>query len=235
MASDEIKILSAGAPKSAVAGCADAFSEKTGIPIWYEFATAPMLKEIVGSGDCEADIVVAPVATSQAFAEAGHTLAESGPVLGSVKAAVTIKSGATEPDLSSADTLKQALLGAESIVYNEASSGQYIHTMIEQMGITDAVADKVTRTKTGSAVMEHLHASSLTNEIGFGQATEIQVQIIKGLDVKLLGTLPKEVEKISTYNASLLSASADNQAAKDLLEFIASDEGQAICKATGLI
>ncbi|MBT7267830.1 MAG: substrate-binding domain-containing protein [Rhodospirillaceae bacterium] len=235
MASDEIKILSAGAPKSAVAACADAFSEKTGIPIWYEFATAPILKEIVGSGNCEADIVVAPVGASETFAAEDHVIADSGSVLGSVKAAVTIKSGAIEPDLSSAETLKQALLGADSIVYNEASSGQYIHTMIEQMGITDAVTDKVTRTKTGSAVMEHLHASSLMNEIGFGQATEIQVQINKGLDVKLLGTLPKEVEKISTYQSALLVGSEGNQAAKDLLEFIASEEGQRICKTTGLI
>jgi ABC-type molybdate transport system substrate-binding protein len=83
--------------------------------------------------------------------------------------------------------------------------------------------------------MEHLDASDLTNEIGFGQATEIQVQINKGLKVKLLGTLPKDVEKISTYASALLAGSADNQAANDFLDFMASDEGQEICKATGLI
>ncbi len=235
MSEKDIKILSAGAPKTGVARCAEAFSEKTGIAVEYEFATAPVLKETVGSGKCTADILVAPVAVAEVFAQDGLVVANSGAVVGSVKAAVTIKNGAIEPDLSSAETLKQAILDADSIVYNEASSGQYIASMIEKMGISDQVAAKTTRTKTGSAVMQHLDASDLTNEIGFGQATEIQVQIDKGCDVKLLGTLPKEVEKISTYASALLTGSAENQAAKDLLDFMASEEGQAICKATGLI
>ena len=235
MSEAKIKILSAGAPKSGVGRCAEAFSKKTGITVNYEFSTAPVLKETVGAGECMADILVAPVAVAEVFAEEGLVIANSGSIVGSVKAAVTIKNGAMEPDLTSAETLKQALLDTDSIVYNEASSGQYIATMIEKMGIADQVADKTTRTKTGAAVMEHLDASDLTNEIGFGQATEIQVQIDKGLKVKLLGTLPKDVEKISTYASALLAGSADNQAANDLLDFMASDEGQAICKATGLI
>ncbi len=235
MADNEIKILSAGAPKTGVARCAEAFTKKTGIPVVYEFATAPVLKETVGAGECDADIVVAPVAVAEAFEAGGHTVAGSGAIVGSVKAAVTIKNGAMEPDLSTAETLKQAILSADSVVYNEASSGQYIASMIEKMGITEAIAGKVTITKTGSAVMQHLDASSLTNEIGFGQATEIQVQIDKGMNVKLLGTLPQEVEKISTYKSALLTGSAGNQAAKNLLDFMASEEGQQIYKATGLI
>ena len=235
MSGPQIKILSAGAPKTAVAKCADAFAERSGVTVSYEFATAPVLKETVGSGTCDADIVVAPVAAIAEFAEAGHVVSGSGPILGSVKAAVVIRNGANEPDLSSAENLKQALLAADSIVYNVASSGQYIHSMIENMGIAGEVADRVVRTKTGAAVMEHLDRSDLTNEIGFGQATAIQVQIDKGLDVKLLGTLPAEVENISTYGSALLARADHNREAKDLLDFMASDEGRAICKSTGLI
>ena len=235
MSGPQIRMLSAGAPKLAVAECSDAFANSSGVKVSYEFATAPVLKETVGSGACDADVVVAPVAAVAAFAEAGHVVSGSGPILGSVKAAVAIRNGANEPDLSSAENLKQALLAADSIVYNVASSGQYIHSMIEKMGIAEEVEDRVVRTKTGSAVMEHLDRSDLTNEIGFGQATEIQVQIGNGLDVKLLGALPAEVEKISTYGSALLARADDNQAARDLLDFMASDEGQAICKSTGLI
>lgn len=231
----QIKVLSAGAPKTAVAKCADAFADSAGVKVACEFATAPVIKETVGSGACGAHVVVAPVAVVAEFAEAGHVVGGSGPVLGSVKAAVTIRNGANEPDISSAENLKQALLAADSIVYNVASSGQYIHSMIEKMGIAEEVADRVVRTKTGSAVMEHLDRSGLANEIGFGQATAIQVQIDKGLDVKLLGTLPAEVEKISTYGSALLAGAADNREARDLLDFMASDEGRAICKSTGLI
>lgn len=235
MSENEIKILSAGAPKTAVALCAEAFSKKTGIAVSFEFATAPVLREIIGTGASDAEIVIAPIAAADSFDADDHTVPNSGSIVGSVKAAVTIKNGAIEPDLTSGETLKQAMLDTESLVYNVASSGQYIATMIEQMGIADQVADKTTRTKTGSAVMQHLDASDLTNEIGFGQATEIQVQIDKGLDVKLLGTLPKDVENVTSFRSALLAPAADNQAAKDLLNFIASEEGQVICKSTGLI
>ncbi len=235
MSQNEIKILSAGAPKTGVSRCAEAFSKKTGITVKVEFGTAPTIIETINSGVSEVDIVVAPVAAAESFEQDGYTVAGSGAIVGSVKAAVTVKNGAIEPDLTSGETLKQAILSADSVVYNEASSGQYIASMIEKMGIAEEIADKVTITKTGSAVMQHLDQSPLTNEIGFGQATEIQVQIDSGCDVKLLGTLPKEVEKISTYKTALLTGSANNQAAKDLLDFMASEEGQKICKATGLI
>jgi molybdate transport system substrate-binding protein len=234
LAENEIKILCAGAPKTGVRRCAEAFTQKTGIPVSIEFATEPELRETIGSGTSDADIVVAPVPTAKAFAAEGYTVAGSGSVVGSVKAAVTVRNGAIEPDLTSAETLKQAILETDSLVYNKASSGQYIATMIEKLGIADEVAAKTTRTITGAAVMEHLHASDLTNEIGFGQATEIQVHINKGLNVKLVGTLPKEVEKVTTYQAALLTPSVDNRNAKKLLDLMASDEGRRICRETGL-
>jgi molybdate transport system substrate-binding protein len=234
MEKNEIKILSAGAPKTGVSRCAETFTQKTDIPVSVQFATAPELRETIGSGTSNADIVVAPVPTAETFAAGGHTVAGSGSIIGSVKAAVTVKNGALEPDLTSAKTLKQAILEADSLVYNKASSGQYIAIMMENLGIAYEVAAKTIRTKTGAAVMEHLHASDLTNEIGFGQATEIQVQIDKGLNVKLVGPLPKELENVTTYQSALLTRSADNQKAKALLDFMASDEGRRICLETGL-
>lgn len=235
MADNELKILSAGAPKTGVARCAETFTRKTGIPVSVQFATAPVLRDMINSGSSDADIVVAPIPAARAFAESGHTVDSTGSIIGSVKAAVTVRNGAKEPDLSSAETLKQAILETDSLVYNEASSGQYIATMIENFGIADEVAGKTTRTKTGAAVMEHLHASSLTNEIGFGQAIEIQVQIDKGLNVKLVGPLPAEVEKVTTYQSGLLTRSANNQSALELLDFMASEEAREIYRGTGLI
>jgi molybdate transport system substrate-binding protein len=230
----EIKILSAGAAKAGIAGCSEAFTQKTDIPVSVEFATALALREAIGSGASDADIVIAPVPVAEAFAADGHTVAGSGSIVGSVRAAVAVRNDAVEPDLTSAETLKQAILKADALVYNVASSGQYISIMMEKLGIADHVADKTIRTKTGAAVMEHLHNSELKNEIGFGQATEIQVQINKGLNVKLVGPLPKEVEKVTTYQSALLTRSADNHKAKALLDFIASDEGRRIYRETGL-
>lgn len=235
MSENEIRMLSAGAPKTGVRLCAETFTGKTGIPVSVEFATAPVLKDTINSGASDADIVVAPIPTAEAFAAKGYTVDNTGSIIGSAIAAVTVKIGAIEPDLTSAETLKQAILEADSLVYNVASSGQYIATMIENMGIADAVAAKTIRTKTGAAVMEHLHSSELMSEIGFGQAVEIQVQIDKGLNVKLVGPLPKEVEKVTTYKSALLSRSTNREKAIELLNFMASEEGRQICRETGLV
>ena len=235
MSENEIRILSAGAPKTGVRRCAETFSGKTGIPVSVEFATAPVLRDTINSGASDADIVVAPIPTAEAFAAKGYTVDDTGSIIGSAMAAVTVKIGAIEPDLTSAETLKQAILETDSLVYNVASSGQYIETMIKKMGIADEVAAKTIRTKTGAAVMEHLHASELMSEIGFGQAVEIQVQIDKGLNVKLVGPLPKEVEKVTTYKSALLSRSTNRENAIELLNFMASEEGRQICRETGLV
>jgi len=234
MSDKGIKILSAGAPKTGVARCAEAFRKNTGIPVSFEFTTTPTLKETINSGSHDVNIVVAPIATIKAFDIAVHTVPESSAVLGSVKTAVTIRKGAVEIDLASKGSLKQALLMAKSIVYNEASSGQHIASIIKDMGIEADIADKVTITKTGAQVMQYLDQSLLDNEFGFSQATEIQVQIDKGCNVKLLGTLPKEVAKVSTYKAALLMWASNNQNAKDLIDFMASKEGQLICRTAGL-
>ena len=233
-----LNVLSAGAPKSAVSRCAEAFTEKTGIAVAVEFATAPVLRETIAGGMAAADVVIAPIAVVQAFEDAGHTVAGSGSVIGSVKAAVVIRNGAIEPDLSCAESLTKAMLDADALVYNVASSGQYIARMIDSLGIAEEVAAKTTRTKTGAGVMEHLHGSELNNEIGFAQATEIQVQIDKGLNVKLLGTLPKDLENVTTYRSAILSAASHNARrnadAGDFLAFMASQPGQRICRQTGL-
>ena len=229
-----LKILSAGAPKTAVANCADAFSKETGQDVEHRFNTAPKLREQVETGNADADVLVAPVPTLEKFEEQGLAVSGSGTLIGSIKAAVVILAGAKVPNLTSADTLKASILEAESLVYNKASSGTYIEKMMERLGIADQVRGKTIRTDTGAGVMEHLSESDFDNEIGFGQQTEIQVQVDKGLNVVLVGPLPKEVENLTTYRAGLLSAAIDADAARAFLEFMATERAVELITATGI-
>ena len=102
------------------------------------------------------------------------------------------------------------------------------------MGIEKAIRNNVLVTKTGAEVIEYLDQSLSNHEIGFSQATEIQLKIDKGMHVKLVGTLPKEIEHISTYGSALLGASANKKIARDMLDFISSSEASRICLAMGL-
>lgn len=228
-----IRVLSAGAPKGGVARTAEAFEAATGHSFRISFATAPTIRTAVEGGQAEADVVVATEDAVDAFGTEGRTIEGAMTVIGSIKAGVVIRVGADEPDISSAESLKQALLAAQSIVRNEASSGLYIARMIEKLGIADQVADKTVTLPTGGDVLDHLAKSEIQNEIGFGQLTEIRRLEPEG-KIRLVGPLPKEVENITTYAAAPLAGARDPQAAKDYVAYLATDAARKILVASGV-
>jgi molybdate transport system substrate-binding protein len=183
---------------------------------------------------CDSDIVVAPPSTILDLEKSGHVIKLSGVIFGSVKIAVMVKQGAILPNISSKDELKWAILDSKKIIFNQASSGQYIKLMIESMGIYNEILKKTLRTKTGAEVIEYLDGSNSFNEIGFSQATEVQLKINEGWGVKFVGILPREIEHISTYKSALLVSSTNKNEAHELLNFMSTDEAKSICSSTGL-
>lgn len=229
-----LQVLSTGAPKGGVSSCSAAFQNQTGRAVQITFVTAPALRDQVEAGSAQADVIVAPVARMDGFEASGAVLAGIRTVLGSVKAGVVVRDGALIPDISSEETLKAAILAADSIVYNVATSGQYIVQMMEKLGVAEAIRDKVVTVPNGAGVMMHLADSPLENEIGFGQLTEIRVHEDRGVPVKLVGALPAAVENVTTYCAGVFARAADPETARDLVAFMGSAEGQALCRASGL-
>jgi molybdate transport system substrate-binding protein len=229
----KIRVLSAGAPKGGVARTAELFEKNTGDTFEITFATAPKIREAVDAGAAEADVVVANAEAVEEFEAEGRTITGVMTVIGSIKAGVVVRVGAHEPDITSAESLKQALLEADSLVRNEASSGLYIARMIEAMGINEAVADKTVCLPTGGDVLDHLAASGIDKEIGFGQVTEIRRLEPEGR-IRLVGALPKEVENITTYAAAPLVDAADEDAAQAYVQFLASIDAQKILRASGV-
>lgn len=228
-----IRVLSAGAPKGGVALTAEVFERKTGHRFEITFTTAPKIKAAVEGGSVDADVVVATAEAVAGFEAEGHTVPGVHTVIGSIKAGVVIRVGADEPDITSAETLRQALLEAQSIVRNEASSGLYIARMIERLGVADQVADKTVCLPTGADVLDHLARSAVTKEIGFGQLTEIRRLEPEGR-VRLVGPLPKEVENITTYAAAALAGAGDADAAIAYVKFLKGDEARKILVSSGV-
>ncbi|UCH73389.1 MAG: substrate-binding domain-containing protein [Rhodospirillales bacterium] len=227
-----IRVLSAGAPKGGVSACAEAFTRKTGHKVDIVFATAPVLRGRVEGGETGADIVIAPPAAMDAFATAGLIAAAPRVPVGAVRAGVAIRRGATRPDLSSVEGFKKSLLAAESLVHNEASSGQYIALLIERLGLSEALAEKTVVVPNGAAVIAHLQKSTRAYEIGFSQVPEISRFEDEGIE--LAGPLPEEIGKTTRYEAGLLADAAAPEAARALLQFMASPEAAQLRAEAGL-
>ncbi|MCH7710051.1 MAG: substrate-binding domain-containing protein [Proteobacteria bacterium] len=229
---EDIRVLSAGAVKRGVGTLAEAFGRDTGVAVTVTFATAPVLKGKVEDGTAEADVVIAPAPAMKAFEEKGLVVAGTSAVIGGVKAAVVVREGAPAPDISTAETLKKAILDADSLVYNRASSGLYIEELMARLGVAEEVAAKTTRVATGAEVMKHLAASEALNEIGFGQIPEIRVYRDQG--VTLVGPLPEEIGKTTTYAAGLSATARAPEPAQAFIDSMATPAAKETFRATGV-
>lgn len=227
-----IRILSAGAPKLGIGRCAEAFTRKTGTEVDVTFATAPVLRERAEGGETAADLLVAPVSLMSECVTAGHVVEGTEVVIGSVTAGVAVRDGAAVPDISSADALRAALLDADAVIYNVASSGQHIAEMVERLGIAAAIESRIERCPTGGAVMARLARGRALREIGFGQITEIRRFESEG--VTLVGPLPPPLGKRTNYAAGLLAGAAAAEPALTLLAFMDGAEARRIYAEAGL-
>jgi molybdate transport system substrate-binding protein len=228
----EIKVLSAGAIRAGLARLARAFEAETGHKVVITFATAPVLRGKVDKEKDLADVVIAPLPIIKDFEKNGRIVPGSSAVVGQVKAALVVRDGTWEPDISTAEALKKDILAAQSIVYNEASSGLYVEKLMERLGIAEEAKAKTTRVPTADDVMRHLAGSKLENEIGFGQVPAILVYKDQG--VKLVGALPKEVGNITTYAAGALADARESEPAEKFIQFLTTPSAKEIFLHTGV-
>ena len=139
-----IQVLSAGAVKTGVRAAADAYAAQAGAVVATRFATAPAIRSQVAEG-AAADVVIVPPAAMSDFSRLGRIEDATRITLGRVGAGIAIREGAEAPDISSAKAIEQALHAADSIAYNKASTGIYIDSLFERLGIAQALAGKIAR------------------------------------------------------------------------------------------
>jgi molybdate transport system substrate-binding protein len=197
----EIRMLSAGAVEIGLRPALAEFERSSGHVVRVSYAAAPQIVRVLAA-DPLVDVVIAPPAVLDALARAG-ALGTERVTIGKVGIGVAVRPGAVAPDITSVETLKQELLSADSVVFNRASTGLYIETMLKTLGIADAVDAKATRLDDGASVMRRLLAGSATHEFGFGAMTEIVPFAGQGL--KLVGPLPAALQNYTTYVAAPLA------------------------------
>ena len=228
-----IRILSADAPKGGLRKNAELFTAETGLPHEIELATGPVIKERVLSGKADADLVVIPRAEFDDLITAGHFKPEDVAVLGLVTVGVTVRNGAREPDLSTVEAFVASVLAADRLIYNTASSGQYVARMFERLGLVDKIKHKASILPTGKTAMEALAADTSGNAIGFGHVTEIRLH--DRLGTHLVGPLPGEIGRQTPYAVGIRSEASERDAARQLVEFFTSARGKSVFAETGVL
>jgi molybdate transport system substrate-binding protein len=227
-----LRILSADAPKAGLRKNAETFSRETGIAHEIELLTGPKIKERVLSGTIDVDLVIIPRPQFDDLTGAGFLDPNDITVIGHVTVGVTVRNGAREPDLSSVEGFKRSVLAADRLIYNTASSGQYIHQMFERLGMAEVVSQKATILGTGKAAMEALAADTTGTAIGFGHVTEIRLH--DSLGTHLVGPLPGEIGRQTPYAGGVLSKAPNPDTARRFLAFLVSPGGRETFTETGV-
>src|SRR5687767_14662505 len=223
-AAQDVTLLSAGAVEPGLRAALALYQKNVAVT----FNTAPQIRERVEKKGEKFDVVIVPPAVMDAFAGAGRVEPER-VMLGRVGQGIAVRPDAPVPDISSVEALKRAMLEAESVVFNRATGGQYIESMLRKIGVYDQIETKTTRYASASQVMDHL-LKGKGREVGFAPMTEIMLYRDKGL--RFVGPLPAEVQQYNAYVASPMRGAAD--AARDLVKFLGTPAAKAALVAGGV-
>jgi molybdate transport system substrate-binding protein len=226
----EIKVLSAGAVRAVVTEVADVFAKQSGHSVKGTFGTVGVVRGKLAAGE-PADVVIATDTAVDEMIKQGLVADGTRTDIARAGVGVGVREGAPRPDISTPDAFKRTLLAAKSIVYVDpaqgATSGIHFASVLQRLGIADQVKDKTILWPGGYAA----------EAVQKGQAELVVHQISEILPVKgvtLVGPLPRELQKVTIYSASLSAKATASEAARAFIAFLASPPIQAKFAAAGL-
>lgn len=226
----EIKVLSAGAVKGIVTELAETFRQETGHTVMLISGTAGEIRQKVAAGD-PADVIFVTDTVLEQLVLTRNLVANTRADIARTAIGVAVRAGAPLPDISTPEAFKRTVLAAKSLVYLDpargATSGVHFAGVLQRLGIADAVKDKTVLWPGGFA------AEALLT----GQADLCVHQISEILPVKgvtLVGPLPRDLQKITTYSAALSTRAAAPEAGRAFIAFVARPSFRAKFSAAGL-
>ena len=230
MSNAEINVFSAGAVQPGIVKVIEAFRNASPHHVKITFATAPIILKRIGAPD-GLDVVIAPPAVLDEWVKAAKTTAADRVTIGRIGVGVMVRESAPLPRIASVDDFKQALLSAESVVYNQASTGIYLEKLFEHLGIAEQLKPKTVRYPDAAAVLDHI-AKGNGAEIGLGATTVIIEGVNKGL--KFVGPLPPEIQNYTTYAAAVVNAGSASDAAREFVRFLTGPVAQKVFASAGI-
>jgi molybdate transport system substrate-binding protein len=222
----EIKVLSTVGMQPATPTVFAEFEAATGHKVAVTYGLAAVLKTSVLDG-ARADVLILTGPAIDELVKAGKVVAGTRIDVARSGVGVGVKAGASRPDISTPDALKNSLLAATSIGYSrEGASGVAFARAVERLGIAEQVKAKYK--DTGTKAGEMVAAGDI--ELAAAQIPELLA--VPGVDV--IGPLPAELQTVTIFSVGLMAEAGDSAAAKALIEFLAGPRATPVYKAKGL-
>ena len=225
----DIKVMMIGAINPGFRNNAERYEHESGNKIIIVADTAPGLTRRIAAGD-SGDLLIAPANVVDEAVKAGKAIESTRVLLVKVGIGVVTRKGSAAPAIASIDALKQALLQADRVVYNQGSSGLYIDQLFAQWGIADQLKAKTVRYANAAQVVNHVMAGK-GNEIGFAPLPEVYSSDQGKL--QSLGPMPGDSQNYTVYTGAAM-AGANSETAKAFLRFLTTADSKRIFSAAGV-
>jgi len=137
---------------------------------------------------------------------------------------VSVRSGATKPDIHTVEAFKKTLLAAKVVTFPGSTTGIYMVTkLFPRLGIADDIAKKTTNT--GVVAVARGDADIALQPVS---------ELLHVSGTEFVGPIPAEIQYISVFSAAVVSGSQHVDESKRLLSFLMSDRVLASVKNSGM-
>lgn len=193
----DIRVLTSGAFRPVLEAIIPAFEARNGNKVIVTNDTSGGVAARIARGEVF-DLAILTPATVEGPAREGKVILVT--PIASVGVGVAVKAGTPKPDISSSGALRQVLLAAPKIAMVDpasgGTSGAYLVTIFDKLGIADQIKPKLVLTPGGLAA-ERLVDGQAT--LALGQTSELMA--VKG--ATLVGPLPPDLQSRTIYVAAM--------------------------------
>lgn len=210
-----LRILSAGAAQAVTERIIEDFRRDTGSDVAADFGAVGAMKARITGGEA-VDVIILTQAMIEELVATKLMVPGSRIDLGKVGTGVAVRAGIPAPGVSSAETLRAAVLAAGKIVCPDpavATAGKIVMALVEKLGVTADVRSRMQFFPNGYAAMRWLAASGGPHDLGITQVTEI----LPNKGVTYAGPLPDEFQAKTVYSAGLASEAREPGLARNFL------------------
>ena len=204
-----------------------AFERSSGVRLTIDWAPTTVIQAAIANGETADMVLIVDAAVDELVAQ-NKAEADTKRVVLSSRIGVAVKQGEPHPDISTLEAFKQAMLGARSVCYSRGGqSGVHFAPMLERIGIAEAVNSRSLIIPAGFTAEKLVTGEA---DIAIQQLSELAV--VAGTEI--VGPLPDEVQKVTTFAVAVLTGSPNRDAAERFAEFLMTDTALDAYRAAGL-
>jgi molybdate transport system substrate-binding protein len=222
----EIKLMCPAPMRTTITALVEQFEKKSPHKVTIVHTPSRMIIERITGGEAF-DVSILTAEATDNLIKQGKIARRADVARSSI--GLGVKTGTPAPDVSSAESVKRALLAVKSFARNEgAESGKHMLAVFERLGIAEQMKAKTKAMPVNTGYVAEL---VIRGEAEMAAQQMPELKAVPGIDAS---PLPKDLQLVIVFSAGLSRAPADQKAAQELVAFLTSADAAPVLKAKGL-